>query len=123
MIALRSGREIERINNYEQNWKIKTNTAKLKIIPISRRKTADVLTPDETHYDYEGEGVVLGLKITYGYTKHITGRIARATQELKKIKRFKNLKVQNKRKLYLAMIRPILTYPIIPTVSSSIGPN
>ena len=67
-----------------------------------------------------GEGKVLGLNITStGYSKHIKERISKATIELKKIKRFKNINLKNKRKLYLALIRPILTYPIIPTVSAS----
>ena len=97
-MALQTGREINRINIYEQIWKIKTNTAKLKIIPISRRKTADVLTPDKMHYDYESEGVVLGLKVTSsGYTKQLKNRMTRAAQELKKIKRFRNLTIENKR--------------------------
>ena len=96
------------------------NRAKLKIIPISRRKTSDVITPDEEFYEYVGEGKVLSLNTTStGYSKHIKERISKATIELKKIKRFRNINLKNKRKLYLALIRPILTYPIIPTVSAS----
>ena len=60
-------------------------TGKLKIIPTSRRKTADVLTPDEEFYDYVGEGKVLGLILTStGYVKHIKERIKRTKIELRK---------------------------------------
>ena len=91
VIAINTAREIHRINQYEKSWKIKTNRGKLKIIPISRRKSADVLTPDEEYYEYGGEGKVLGLTLTStGYVKHIKERIKRAKIELKKIKRFRN---------------------------------
>ena len=122
VIAFHTSREIDRINKYEKKWKIRTNNTKLKIIPISRRKTADVITPNEEHYDYVREGKVLGLTITSsGYTKHFKERTNRALAEIRKIKRFKNLSFKNKRKLYLTLIRPLLTYPVIPTLGASLA--
>ena len=119
-MALYTGREINRINKFEKKWKIKNNITKTKIIPISRRKTDDVITEDQEFYEYTSEGKVLGLTITSnGYTKHYKTQILRSQNELRKLRRFRNLSLKNKRKLYLTLIRPILTYPIIPTVSAS----
>ena len=94
-MAFHTSREIDKINNYENKWKIRTNNAKLKIIPISRRKTADVITPNNYHYDYVQEEKVLGLTITNtGYIKHFKDRINRAQAELKKIKKIQKPQLQ-----------------------------
>ena len=63
---------------------------------------------------YDTEGVALGLKITStGYKKHISERINKAGNELRKLYRFRDLS-SNKRKLYLPIVIPTLTCPSIP---------
>ena len=60
-IAFYTSRELHLINEYEKRSKIKGNAAKTKIIPISRRNTAEVVTPGNVHYEYSTEGRILGL--------------------------------------------------------------
>ncbi len=38
MMAIRTVREIEKINLFEKKWKIKTNINKFKIFPIAVKK-------------------------------------------------------------------------------------
>ena len=64
MMALRTGRKIDRVNKYEQDWKIKTNIVRLNIYTHKQKKEGAILTPYNAHYDYVGERGVLGLKIT-----------------------------------------------------------
>ena len=113
--AARTSSEINIINRHEKTWKIKTNTTKTKVIPIGRRKTGDIILDNGDIMYYDQEGVILGLKIsTTGYKTHVTNRVNKAKAELTKLFRFRELSTRNKRKLYLSLIRPILTYPTIP---------
>ena len=106
---------INNINEYEQKWKIKTNINKFRILPIFRRTLHDIVTEQET-YTQHTNITVLGLKMnTRLYTGHVTQTLGRCYQTLNKLyTHFNQLNTYNKRKLYLTLIRPILTYPPIP---------
>ena len=105
---------IQQINTFENKWKIKTNTSKFIIIPISRRNTWDIFI-DDTYIPYSRRGKMLGLNLTtYGFSNQTKIRRAIATSQLTKLNRFSRLNITNKRKLYLALVRSALTYPVIP---------
>ena len=105
---------IEQINHFENQWKIQTNMTKFKIINLCRRKTDDIFI-DDRHIPYADTGTILGLKFSRtGYKTHITARCAQARTQLNKIRRFTNLSPDNKKKLYLTLVRSTLLYPPIP---------
>lgn len=106
--------EISNINKYETKWKIRTNIAKFKVIPIGRKKTAEVKVNNHI-YQYSTKGKVLGLTITSsGYIEHINNRINLAASNLRSLFVLRDLSVANKKKIYSAIVRSTLTYPTIP---------
>lgn len=114
LLAMHTAKAIEEVNKYEKKWKIQTNINKFKIIPIGRYNSAPVIVEDDI-YQYEAEGKVLGLTISKtGYKRFIKDKINRLNDGLTKLRKFNNLSIKNKRKLYMALIRPILEYPPIP---------
>ncbi|KAF9756172.1 hypothetical protein NGRA_3294 [Nosema granulosis] len=114
MLAQQTIREIEKVNNYEKVWKIKTNRAKFQIIPILRTKTEPIII-NQDNYEYEREGKALGLIITTnGFHKHIRNRINLAKLQLRILFRFRNLSIKNKKKLYHALVKSVLEYPPVP---------
>ena len=121
VVANNTTHAIEQINNYENKWKIKTNTTKFQIIPISRYKTSDIFINNRL-IPYSHRGKVLGLNFsTFGFTQQPKIRKAIAATNMNKLIRFHNLSPANKRKLYISLVRSVLTYPIIPlhTVSKT----
>lgn len=62
-MATRTKHEIERINEFEKKWKIKTNNNKLKIIPIAVLKKQDIII-NGTKIDFSEKRKVLGLNMT-----------------------------------------------------------
>ncbi len=61
-MKLKVEREIERINRYEKQWKIKTSQDKLKLIPIAQFKTKTIVV-NEREINNSKDGKVLGLKL------------------------------------------------------------
>lgn len=109
-----TSREIENINDYERKNKIRTNMIKFAVLPIGRRKLGNV-TVDGDHYEYQVGGRVLGLKVsTQGFIPHITDRIQKAKAAMGRLYRFRNLNKKNRKKLYMALVRPLLLYPAVP---------
>jgi hypothetical protein len=105
---------IIQINDYENKWKIKTNTSKFKIINISRINTHEIYINQNT-YQYTNSGKILGLTFgSRGLTPHIKIRKAIAQDNLSKLNRFRTLSTTNKMKLYTSLVRSALIYPIIP---------
>lgn len=105
---------ISQINTYEQKWKIQTNTNKFHIIPISRYITHDITIADRT-YPYTNKGKILGLHFTRsGITSQVNVRRGIALDNLQKLYRFKHLNTNNKRKLYISLVRSALIYPAVP---------
>ena len=105
---------IDKINTYENQWKIQTNTSKFNIVPLVRKQTADIETYAEI-LEYTTHGKILGLNFTKnGIQKHVRIRTNIARDNLQKLQRFYNLSTDNKLKLYKSLVRSALTYPIIP---------
>ena len=119
MLARRTEREVEKINKYEQEWKIQTNKNKFQVISVSSTKPINIQI-DNQRRPFDRTATILGLTIsTYGIKSHIKQRTGRARSQLQKLKRFKQLKSETRIRLYKALIRPILEYPSIPICVSS----
>ena len=116
MHAIQIKKEVERINNYEKKWRIITNQTKFKIIPVNNQIASRAeLNIGGKRQNYDRSGSFLGLEISnYGYTKHVDNIVNRAKIQLAKLKRFKQLSQQIKKRLYTTLIRPILEYPAAP---------
>ena len=70
-MATRTTQEIEKINNYERKWKIKTNKSKFKIIPVAVQKK-NIIIIDGEIIEFSGNGNILGLTVSRnGISKHI----------------------------------------------------
>ena len=112
--ARRTERAIQTINDYEKKWKIKTNMAKFEILPIAAKKTEEIRVNGEEVLPAK-KGIVLGLNLTReGFTKHIGKNRQRAGVQANRLKRFRNLSIKTKLKLYKTLILPILEYPPVP---------
>lgn len=67
-------RAIESVNNYERQWKMKTNTNKFQIINISNKRPL-VIAIDGTPINFTKAGMLLGLKLsTTGLTQFANGK-------------------------------------------------
>ena len=112
--------EINRQNNYERKWKIKTNINKFQIIAIGFRKTPTIHS-NGTNIQYSETGKLLGMQFTtYNFfTKQMNYNINNAKATLRRLKRFRTLKKSLKLRLYKTLVLPLLLYPIIPINVSS----
>ena len=120
-LARETAREIIKINEFENKWKIKTNIDKFQIIPVDRIGLKKVIVNNQTH-EFANRGKVLGTIITKnGFTSHATNRINLAKSKLSMLYRFIELSPKNKRTLYQALIKSILEYPpvILNTISKT----
>lgn len=110
--------EINKINNYEKLWKIKTNNTKFEIFPIAWGRQPERVQPvvvDGREIPLGNTGKILGLTVSRtGYSQHIKTRISFAKSILIKLKRFTGLTQTNKLKLYNAYVRSVLLYPVVP---------
>ena len=92
MLALRTSREIQRVNNFEKQWKINTNQNKFKLLSISASKPAEVRVGNEV-IPFADSIKILGFTMKRtGFGSHIAQRLAIAKGRFTKLKRFKNLK-------------------------------
>ena len=115
MMARVTQRAIQQINDHERKWKIKTNTRKFKIIPLAKYSKPPIYI-NNTQYNYSTEGTMLGMKITTtGYTSHYKDLLRKGRAALSKINRFRQLTTKRKTLLYTALVKSVITYPIIPT--------
>ena len=113
-LALTSQREIERINQFEKEWKINTNINKFNILSISKSRP-EAINIEGRRVPFSNEIKMLGLTIKRtGVSQHITNRIKQAKAQSTKLKRFIRLDPSIKLHLYKALIRPVMEYPIIP---------
>ena len=119
MLAKKIEREAKLVSDYENKWKIKTNTSKFTLLPIAMKKTAPV-TLNNNNIEYNKQAKILGLNITiHGYNKHINEIKKKATLALSIIRRFYLLQPTIKLHLVKACVLPILTYPAYPLNSIS----
>lgn len=115
MLRRRTVRAIETVNDYEKQWKIKTNTTKFKIINISKKRRPQIEINGSV-INYARTGTLLGLTLgTTGLTNFVNKKLQRAKQELMKLRRFSNFEAKNRLHLYKAFIQPHLDYATIPT--------
>ena len=118
-LAVQSGREIVRFNEFEKLWKIKTNATKFKVISISKTQPYPINVKDN-NMQFTNDVNLLGLTITrMGFTKHINNKINLAKQQLLKLKRFHKLNPKLQVRLYNTIVRPIMEYPPIPNALAS----
>ena len=114
-MAIKTQREIERINNYEKKWKIKTNETKFQLLSISKSKPAEIKINNKT-IPFNNEAKILGLNFyRTGIAKHSTQKIKEARERKRLLQRFGHLDKKLRIYLYKAMTRPVLEYPISPT--------
>ena len=113
-LARKTEREINRINQFENLWKIKTNRNKFKLLSISLEKPEPVRI-DGTIINIAQEITVLGFKLRRTcFNKHIHSRLGIANGTLTKLKRFRKLKPRIKCHLFKSLIRSALEYPDTP---------
>ena len=80
-------RAIKQLNDFEKQWKIRTNVGKFNLVNIGRRKTATINIGNSI-VPYKGEGKVLGLTLNrLGFTPQIAQRKAIAHSRLNKLYR------------------------------------
>lgn len=117
MMARKVGTEIEKINYYEKQWKIRTNQTKFTLIPLATKKNEAVIAAGEL-IEFSNEGRILGMKITTtGYRAHIKEIEARGKKALGDLFKLNNLPIHIKLHLVKAFVLPIIEYPAIPLVS------
>ena len=120
-IAHNTATAIGQINDYENDWKIRTNMTKFKILKISRRKTHPVIVNDRL-IDYASNVRILGMTYSsLGLKPQVTARREIANRTLNRLQRFRTLSSDNKRRLYKTIVRPQLLYPIVPLNTLSIA--
>ena len=119
LMKIYTTREIEKINNYEKQWKIKTNQEKFKLIYMSKHNPPNI-TINNRQLHYSNNGKILGMHInTRGIRPHIKTRRDLAQNALNKIKRFSRLSTKTKLHLVKAMVLPHLLYPPTPLQATS----
>ena len=90
ILAARTTMEIERINAYENKWKIKTNKVKFQLLSISATKPNDVIV-DRQRIPFSNKVKVLGMEIsTYRVVSHMNSRLALAKLQFTKLKKIQN---------------------------------
>ena len=113
-IANQTESAISHINNFENKWKIKTNTNKFTIVPIHRNKHHQI-TVNNNPLQYTREGTVLGLTFgRYSIIPQVRKRKNLASSALTMLNRFRQLNPKNKLKLYKSLVLPSLIYPAVP---------
>lgn len=119
IMKLYTTREIEKLNEYERRWKIKTNQQKFKLLHISKHNPPEI-NIEGRNINYTQEATVLGLKInTRGFNPHVSTRIRLAQQAFKKIKRFSRMRPRIKKHLTKAMVFPHLMFSPTPLYACS----
>ena len=114
LMAIKTAREIQRVNEYEKRWKIKTNQQKFKLLSISKTKPSEVIVNNQL-IPFTREVHTLGLMIRRtGIVAHIQQRLHMAKGVKTKLKRFKNLRPKVKVHLYKSLVLSVLEYPNIP---------
>ena len=114
MLALRTEREINRVNTFEKQWKIKTNKNKFKLLSVSKTRPATV-SMDGRVIPFAPSITTLGFPMKRnGFNNHIAQRLATAKGRYTKLKRFAKLKPKKKAHLYKSLARSAMEYPNIP---------
>lgn len=111
--------EINRINDFETKWKIKTNKNKFKLISISK-KSPHPVTVNNRIIPFTNSAVILGQTIRRtGASCHFRQHLAMAKKNYTTLKRFHKLQPKMQAHLFKAFILPIIEYPITPLCTAS----
>lgn len=114
MLKRKTERAITELNNYEKQWKIKTNPTKFQILHISKINPPPIEI-NGINIPYARDSKILGLKMSRnGITGHIKDKIKTARATLTKLKRFSKLSPKVKIHLYKALVLPHIEYPPVP---------
>ena len=114
MLARKTKREIERINSFEKQWKIKTSRQKFQMVSISILKPNDIIINNEK-IEFTRKAKLLGLTIgRTGLNSHLDQRLKQAKTQRTKLRRFRGLSDTSQVKLHKTMLRPMIEYPIVP---------
>ena len=114
-LNLRTQREVEKQNQYEREWKIKTNMNKFAVVPVSRRKTHELVI-ERRRVEYKDKARILGFKFRRsGYPRGIEDQARKASMQVTKLKRFKAANAKTRVHLYKQLVLPIMEYPPVPT--------
>ena len=112
-LAVRTVREINKINDYEKKWKIATNPTKFQMLSISAIRPADVIV-DGRNIPFNRNIKVLGITLSRtGLTRHFSDRVTKAKFVLSKVRRFRNCSVKTNLRLFKMLVRPVLEYPAV----------
>lgn len=114
MLRRKTQHAIEELNQYEKQWKIKTNNNKFQLVHISKRNPLPIVV-DNQNINYVRSAKILGMNIKgNGITTHVKEQNHKAKITLRKLRRFRKLSSKIKLHLYKAVVLPILDYPVIP---------
>ena len=98
-------REINRINKYEETWKIQTNKNKFQLLSVSKVKPHPVIIENNV-IPHTNKVQVLGLTIgRTGVVPHINKRLGMARNRNRTLNRFNNFESRIKNHLYKSLIR------------------
>ena len=116
--------ELKLTLEWERKWKIKTNTNKIKVGFFgTTRQQMDIhnnLVIDNVTIPFDPTIRILGFTLNHraGHSSHVIQRVCIATNNLKKLYRFKSASPKTKLQLYKSLISPLLEYPSVHMSSS-----
>ena len=117
--------ELQRIQSWEQDWKIKSNLAKCEVM-IHGAKPGTLRGAGGISVNDQPIPVKDGVKILgYNHTKskihagHISSLVAKANRHLQQLRRFRHVPSKVKLYLYKALVRPLMEYPAVLLADSS----
>ena len=114
-LTLHAAQEIQRLNNYETNCKINTNTNKFKLILVPSLRVIPPIQLKDGPLEYSNKGKILGFTLSSsGMAAHVSATVGRATAQLISLFRFRHLNSHIKLILYKTLVLPLLLYPPVP---------
>ena len=117
--------ELQRVQKWEQDWKIKSNLTKSEIqiqgVLAGTLMGAGGITINNQSIPIKDSVKILGYHQTKSriFTGHITSIVNKATWQLQRLYRFRSVPSKVKLYLYKALIRPLLECPAILLANSS----
>lgn len=116
-----TGRVIERINNFGEKWRIKTNINNFTVLRIGAKKREQLIAANNNINGTRNQGKILRLNITNnGFYRHIQQRKDIAIQSLNKLYRFNSMPTEIKIHLIKTLIIPDIDYPPVPIHALSV---
>ena len=110
-------KEISKQNEYEHQWKIKTNTNKFKMIMLANIPKQNIsIDNDNVIIEYSKKAKILGLhfKSRNFFKEQVDANRKNANHQLSKLYRLRYLKRKLKIRLYKSKVLPHLTFSSVP---------